>query len=187
MARGHLVLLFAISALAFSCGSGPNVSAYMSIDIGERKRVQFFTDTVNINCIAELTGAKDGITVFARVRRTRTLDGTPESLVFQVGEFPANHETKKLIFSLSHVGNPNLSSELNVEPWPPGSYACDVMIDGIVRASAPFEIKIPVCPVYPAQQGFRCRGFYPIGTECPAADQTKTCVCSAETGQWDCP
>ena len=134
-----------------SCGSGPNVSAYMAIDTGERKRTTFYTDSENINCIAEFTGAKDGLTVFATVRQTGTVDGRAESIVFQIGELPANKDTKTLVFSLAHAGNPNIVSPADADPWPPGSFACAIAVDGVEKATAPFTIAIPTAFVAAAR------------------------------------
>jgi hypothetical protein len=187
MARGLLVLLFPpLCAVAASCGSGPTVDAFMSIDTGLRKRTTFFTDSENINCIANMTGSRDGLTVFATVRQTQATDGKPESLTFQIGELPANKDTTSLVFSLAHAGNPNLTTAENAEPWPTGAFVCEVAVDGVVKASAPFVIQMPKCPVYPAAAGFRCTGFYPPSTVCPAADATQTCTCSPDTGLWVC-
>lgn len=174
-------------SLVASCGSGPNVDAFMALDTGERKRTTFFTDTQNINCIASLKGSREGLTVFASVRQTQASDGKPESLTFQIGELPANKDTKVLVFSLAHSGNPNLVSPANADPWPTGAFTCDISVDGVVKASAPFIIQMPKCPVYPAAAGYRCGGFYPPGTVCPSADTTQTCTCSADTGNWTCP
>lgn len=185
--RSSILLVLVMAASFASCGSGPSVNAYMSIDTGTRKRTVFYTDSQNINCVAELVGAKDGLTVFASVKQIRSDQNKPEQLVFQIGEFPANKDTTKLIFSLAHSGNPNLPAEQNADPWPPGGYECDVSVDGVQRAIAPFAIEVPRCPLYPAQQGARCVGYYPIGTQCPGVDQTKACTCSGDTGTWSCP
>jgi hypothetical protein len=185
MARGCLALLASILSLA-SCGSGPSVTAYMSIDTGERKRTTFYTDSENINCIAEFTGAKDGLTVFATVRQTGTVDGKGESIVFQIGELPADKNTKSLVFSLAHAGNPNIVSPDDADPWPPGTFECEIAVDGVQKATAPFTIAIPKCPVYPAAQGYRCQGFYPTGSQCPSADANVSCTCSGDSGTWVC-
>ena len=190
MARGLALLPALVLPVAClllgSCGSGPSVSAFMALDTGERKRTTFYTDTANINCIAEFHGAKDGLTVFASVRQTISDTGKPVNLVFQIGELPASKTTTSLVFSLAHTGNPNLVSAADADPWPPGAYVCDVSVDGVVKANAPFIIQVPKCPVYPAASGYKCQGFYPTGTVCPSADANVTCTCSGDTGLWVC-
>ncbi len=191
MARGLALLPFfllvpPVCAVVASCGSGPNIEAFMAIDTGERKRTTFFTDTQNINCIASMKGSRDGLTVFATVRQTQASDGKPEAITFEIGELPANKDTKNLVFGLAHTGNPNLVTPENVDPWPTGAFVCEIAIDGVVKATAPFIIQMPKCPVYPAAPGYRCGGFYPPSTVCPAADLAQKCTCSPDTGFWVC-
>jgi hypothetical protein len=186
MLRKAVPLLLPLSAIVTSCGSGPTVDAFMAIDTGERKRTTFYTDTENINCIAKFHGSRDGLTVFATVRQTQASDGKPEAVTFQIGELPANKQTASLVFSLAHAGNPNLVTPENVDPWPTGAFVCEVSVDGAVKATAPFVIQMPKCPVYPAAGGYRCGGFYPPSTVCPSADATVSCTCSPDTGLWVC-
>ncbi len=190
MARGLFLLVPPLCAIAMSiataCGSGPTVDAFMALDTGERKRTTFFTDTENINCIAQMKGSRDGLTVFATVRQTQAGDGKGEAITFQIGELPASKDTKSLVFSLAHAGNPNLVTAENADPWPQGAFVCEVSVDGVVKATAPFVIQMPKCPVYPAAGGYRCAGFYPPSTVCPSADATVNCTCSPDTGLWVC-
>jgi hypothetical protein len=172
-----------------SCGSN-DVKVYMALDEqGARKRSSFYTDTESIVCIAEVPAPRDGITVSATVRQTRTIDQKPVNVVIAIGETVpqkqvAGSGVPKVSFSLVRASvNGNALSDQ--EPWPAGGFQCEVSIDGIQRGSAAFDVLIPKCPLYPAAQGLRCTGFYPVnGDPCPAADQSVTCVCK-DTG-WDC-
>ena len=186
MGRGLILSFLLLGAVLASCGSGPSVDAFMALDGGERKRNTFFTDTENINCIAQMKGSRDGLTVFATVRQTQASDGKAEALTFQIGELPANKSTTSLVFGLAHAGNPNLVGPENADPWPVGAFVCEVAVDGVVKATAPFVIQMPKCPVYPAGAGYRCAGFYPAGSVCPSADTAVNCTCSGDTGLWVC-
>jgi hypothetical protein len=184
----RVLLAAVLGLLASACSSGAKV--YMALDEqGDRKRSTFYTDTETMVCIAEIPAPRDGITVSATIRQTRTVDEKSVNVLIGVGESVpqkqvAGSSVPKVSFTLVHA-NANGATLTDDEPWPPGSFECEVSVDGVARGSAPFDVVIPKCPLYPAAQGVRCAGFYPVnGDPCPAADQSVQCTCK-DTG-WDC-
>jgi hypothetical protein len=154
---------------------------YMSIDSdGSRHRTEFFTDTESIYCIAKIVAAPMGTTVDARLLLTEsTTAPTPQLLA--LGEDVVGASDTKATDTFQ-VLKP--SAMMN-GPWPVGRFECDILIDGEAAASTTFAITMPSCPLYPAQEGVPCAGFYPPDARCPAALSTQTCVCDV-SGSWKC-
>jgi hypothetical protein len=151
---------------------------YMSLDSdGTRHRTEFFTDTQSIYCIADVVAAPKGTTVEGQLRQVQGAGPTPALL--GLGE--------DVVSGARTVDSFQLTRPLNMAnaPWPVGHFECDILIDGVQAAVASFEITMPQCPLYPAQDGLSCAGFYPVGTNCMAVVQTQTCVCDA-SGIWKC-
>jgi hypothetical protein len=184
----RLVVLAAFASALVGCGA--DVKVYMALDEqGDRKRSTFYTDTEDIICVAEVPAPRDGITVSATIRQTRTVDEKGVDVLVGIGESVPQKQVAgtgvpKVSFALVRAGA-NGNTLTDEEPWPPGTFECDIAVDGIQKGTASFDILIPKCPLYPAAQGIRCAGFYPVdGDPCPAADQSVLCTCK-ETG-WDC-
>jgi hypothetical protein len=171
-------------AVVVSCGSS-GAKVYMALDNdGARHRSTFYTDTETIVCIAEVSAPRDGVTVSALIRQTRTDKDVDNILAIgeQVPQKQApGQATPKLAFVLTKSGG----SQDDSSPWPVGSFECEVSVDGILKGIAPFDIQMPTCPLYPAATGVLCKGFYPPKTRCPAQDQTVFCTCT-EAGTWQC-
>lgn len=74
-------------------------------------------------------------------------------------------------------------------PFAPGSYLCEVSVDGEPKGAASFNIDYPECPTEVIIAGGPCFGFYPLEQQCPASGATgspdPTCTCRAEG--WECP
>jgi hypothetical protein len=75
------------------------------------------------------------------------------------------------------------------EPYTAGSYVCEMLLDGKVEGTAPFNIDFPPCPPAYIVVGGPCYRFYPAGQQCPkygekSRDQ-KQCRCSEAKG-WEC-
>jgi hypothetical protein len=73
-------------------------------------------------------------------------------------------------------------------PFTPGSYACEVFLDGGKQREAAFNIAYAPCPTVMIQPGTPCAGFYTLGTVCPASGLTgasqPTCSCGQKG--WEC-
>jgi hypothetical protein len=153
---------------------------YISLDSdGARHRTEFFTDTESIYCIADIVAAPKGTTVDAELRLIQ--GATPAPQLLALGEGVVNSSSTKVTEAFQLVKPPDMTNG----PWPVGHFECDILIDGAPAATAPFEVTRPMCPLYPAQQGVPCAGFYPIGSMCPAIVQAQMCVCDA-SGSWKC-
>jgi hypothetical protein len=168
-----------------SATAGGFSKTFMSIDSnGDRPRTTFFTDTIAIYCGGTFSSGTTDVTVNAVVRET-ALSGTPVNVIISNGEEAPGKGTNNVVFQLSKVTADGTMVGDN-EAWPVGNFQCELSVNGDLKATLPFSIETPACPVYPAQDGTVCQGFYSVGSICPAADQTRSCTCEA-TGTWSCP
>jgi len=183
-----LAFALGIAPVLASCGS-PGATVFMALDNdGTRKRSTFYTDTEAIVCVAEVPAPKNGITVSALIRQTRSDHNV--NYVLGIGEQvpqkqAAGTSVPKVAFALvkSLAGDTGLDDST---PWPAGAFQCEVSVDGTLKGIATFEIVVPDCPLYPVAAGILCKGFYPKGASCPAQDQSIKCTCD-DSGYWVCP
>jgi len=173
----------AVLALA-SCRSAGVKRAYMALDSeGDRKRDVFFTDTEGIFCVAEIASGRKDLSVGAVWRATSlysTIDGskTSGSGVLAVGEeAPGAGENVRVSF--------HLEIRDSDKPYPAGTFACDLSLDGEVEETLDFEVRFPVCPAAPLFSGLVCKGFVVEGSVCPGAVSGTSCSCP-QSGIWEC-
>jgi hypothetical protein len=194
--------MFALSAL--SCTSTANVSdVWMSIDDdGARRRTLFFADSSSVVCVAEVGIGRRDVTVEMLIRQIRELGaGGAEfqetNRVVGANEFhPSPTQGRPALLSLKMVptaidasGNA-LANE--AAPFAPGSYRCEVLVDGKESGGAAFNIRYADCPRARIVFGQECAGFYATDppTLCPlngaSGSAEPTCTCTG-AGGWECP
>lgn len=193
------LLMVASAAVAPACSATANVSdVWTSIDEdGARRRSTFFTDSQTVVCVAEYGNGRQDVTIEMLVRQIRgadfgTRDFREQNIVVSITDFrpgvttgrPGN-ATIKLTPSKIEDGKFVQDDEA---PFNPGSYVCEIRIDGELKGQASFNIDYPDCPGSVILQDQRCEGFYPTDATCPAAgltgDPQPTCRCTAKG--WDC-
>jgi hypothetical protein len=187
------VALFAL-ALAPACTSTARISdVYMSLDSdGARRRSEFYTDSKEINCVAEYGVGRDDVTIEMLIRYVQDFDGRDFRNINTVTNSLETHpqRTKDVPgkISLAIVPIDEKGQEQKDLPIPAGRAQCEVYLDGSLEKTVVYNVKFPPCPTTFIKAGAVCRGFYALGTNCPAAgasgDPTPTCSCE-ETG-WKC-
>jgi hypothetical protein len=205
MARGRSVTFAAIVYLApqalVACTTTANVSeVWMSIDEdGARRRSVFYTDSESVTCVAKVGVGRNDATFELLVRRVAeappgTDDYQPVNKVVVAREVhPDVTADAPAIIALSmkptSVGSDGKLKEDEDAPFTPGSYVCEVSVDGVTQKHAAFNIEYAPCPTVQIQQTAPCLGFYQAGTQCPAAgatgDPTPTCACTDRGWQCD--
>jgi hypothetical protein len=182
-----------------ACSATANVSeVWTSVDEdGARRRSTFFTDSAAVVCLAEYGNGRQDVTIEMLIRQIRGADFgaqafREENIVTSVTDFrpgvTQGRPGKAVIRLLpSKIENGKFVQD-DEAPFSPGSYICEVRIDGALKGSASFNIDYPECPGALILQDQRCQGFYPTGTTCPAAgltgDPQPTCQCTPKG--WNC-
>ncbi|MBX3200008.1 MAG: hypothetical protein KF894_17865 [Labilithrix sp.] len=198
---GALALLGALlSSVLPACSATANVGdVWMSLDEdGGRRRSVFFTDSAAITCIAEVGVGRQDVTLEILIRQIRgaavgTDDFEPMDQVVLARDLrpditkdgPALIAVTMVPSSIDEEGRLKEDQEA---PFSPGSYICEVMLDGVLQKSVAFNIDYPPCPTVLIREGTPCLGFYTFDTECPAGGASgqpqPTCVCSGK--DWVC-
>lgn len=208
--RSGFALAFAVVAaplLATACTKTAGVSdVYMSIDDdGARERSLFYTDSASITCVFKVSAGRANATFTAVIRQVRKIsfgqggnDFQPVNTVISSGDFHpgvTNGTPTTLTLKLVPTSIDAMTSTLKADdtaPFAPGSYRCEVAIDGEPADSAAFNIAYPSCPAARIIPGQKCAGFYATSppTVCPRAgatgDPDPTCTCNGDKG-WECP
>lgn len=190
-----------------SCTSTANVSdVWTSLDEdGARRRTLFFSDSQSVVCLAKAGIGRNNATIEMRIRRIREVafgqgtDGFQSvNRVVAATEFhPGVTGTTPAILALRlaplaldpETGQPK---EDTSAPYAPGSYVCEVSLDGEPAGSAPFNIQYADCPVASIVTGQVCAGFYPIDppATCPqrgaSGDREPVCTCNDAARGWEC-
>ncbi|MBX3258664.1 MAG: hypothetical protein KIS78_08765 [Labilithrix sp.] len=199
---GAFALLGALVSSALpACSATANVGdVWMSIDEdGARRRNVFFTDSAAITCVAEVGIGRQDVTLEMFIRQIRgTTPGSEdfESMdrVVLARDFrPDVTKDRPALVTLTlvptSVDEEGRLKEDEEAPFAPGSYICEVMLDGELQKSAAFNIDYPPCPTAVILAGTPCLGFYTFDKECPASGATgqrePTCICSGK--DWVCP
>ena len=183
-----------------ACSATANVSdVWMSLDEdGARRRNVFYTDSATITCVAELGIGRKDVTIEMLIRQIRgaeigTDEFVPVNKVVAASELRPEITKDKPGLATLTLSPPSVDEEGNVKedqeaPFEPGSFVCEVMLDGKLEGRAAFNIDYPPCPTKVILPGTPCFGFYTLGTECPASGATgepdPTCTC--EAGGWKC-
>jgi hypothetical protein len=160
----------------------------MSLDAsGDRHRTAFDTQTKNIYCIGELASGRADITVSARIRAPLLLDRASGQMVaadltMGVGEMaPGKGEHTIVSFEFRRPAD----SGSMTQPYIPGSYVCELSIDGHLEDAVPFQIAYAPCPKEPPLSGAPCAGWVRPGADCQGISPRIACHCGDE-GVWSC-
>ncbi|MBX3206895.1 MAG: hypothetical protein KF764_17625 [Labilithrix sp.] len=183
-----------------ACSATANVGdVWMSLDEdGARRRSVFFTDSSGITCVAEVGVGRPDVTVEILIRQIRgaplgTDDFEPIDVVVVATDIrptitkdrPATVSLTLIPTSLDEEGRLKEDQEA---PFSPGSYICEVMLDGVLQKSVAFNVDYPPCPTTVILESRPCLGFYMLDRECPASGATgqaePTCTCEAKG--WNC-
>lgn len=182
--RGARLLMYAfwMAMLCICCETAGFKRSYMALDSnGERKRDVFYTDTEAIYCVVEMASGRADVTVTAQLRATALYippRGNPVDVDIVLAadeEAPGAGDDITLSFEWERDGD---------EPYPAGSFVCEVFLDGVLEAQLPFEVRYPDCPVAPIWDGLVCEGFVLPGAKCAGAVSPDICRC--ESGEWRC-
>jgi hypothetical protein len=208
--RPALSVFAALSIVALpllSCTSTANVSdVWMSIDDdGARRRTVFFADSASVVCIAEVGVGRRDVTVEMFIRQIREVPpGTGGSEFQETNRVVAANEIhpgptsggRPALLALKMVPSTTDASgntqENDAAPFGPGSYRCEVVVDGKPAGETAFNIRYADCPPARIVKGQACAGFYATDppTACPAGGATSgpepSCTCGGPNG-WDCP
>jgi hypothetical protein len=74
---------------------------------------------------------------------------------------------------------------MGAQPYLPGSYVCELSIDGHLEESVPFSITFATCPFLPPATGASCAGWVRPGATCPGVSTRIACTCGSD-GLWSC-
>lgn len=205
--RSVLAVALALLAVTPACTKTAGVSdVFMSIDEdGARKRTLFFSDSTSVICVFKVGNGRADSTFEALIRQIREIpfgqggtDFTPVNRVVAANDFhPGPTGGTPAVLSLRLVPtslDPTTGQQKpdDQAPFAPGSYVCEVSIDGVLEQSAAFNIDYAPCPTAQIVTGQKCAGFYATSppSVCPRAgasgDPDPTCTCNGETG-WSCP
>lgn len=171
----------------------------MSLDEdGSRRRGVFFTDSISINCIAEVGVGRKDVTVEILIRQIAVAPlgsedfETINAVVAATDFHPAVTQERPALLTLtmkpSSLDQDGRVKEDDQAPYTAGSYICEVYLDGEKTKTVNFNIDYAPCPTKVIQHGTPCLGFYPSSRECPANGATgqpdPTCFC--EDKGWNC-
>jgi hypothetical protein len=96
--------------------------------------------------------------------------------------------------------NPFMMSNMQMQsvlPYPPGTYECQIFVNGEFQGSAQFSIQYdcasqpsnegpgPCCPTIPPSSGVPCRNWVPKGTSCRGYATAST-ICDCNNYYWEC-
>jgi len=187
-----LPILSLVIAIAPACRDAGLTDAYMSLDDGGmRRRTVFYTDTASIYCIGNVDSGVDDVTV-SSVVRARSLYVSSRDAFEPVDEVVAVSDSDRapgkgqsqVAFQLEKTV-PRAGIDPSQIPYTPGSYVCEIYVDGDLDRSVPFEIDFPSCPVAPPAEGGPCAGWVRPSSKCSGAKAGVECTC-ASGGTWTC-
>jgi hypothetical protein len=184
------VSVVSLVPLTSACSQTANVDdLFMSLDAdGSRRRTDFFTDTVSINCIAQMASSRADVTLEVLIRQTARFDfDQQQSLsanrVLAASELApgvTNGATLEAV-PLEKVDAQGKPSD--ALPYPAGSYTCEAYLDGQKQKTVNFDVQFPPCPDATILSGQPCKGFYRIDDKCPEFGASSTenvhCTCTA--------
>lgn len=173
---------------AASCSSARVSDIYTAVDSnGERRRNEFFTDSIGVYCIAEISSGRNDQTLEMYLRQIQDENGKTVDRVIAASESatPKGATQQKFVVRLVAVNDKGEASE--ELPLPTGRFRCEAKVDGSDEGSATFNVTYAPCPVAQITGGAVCGKFVRAGTVCPkfgtAGKDPATCTCN---GVWTC-
>ncbi|HEY8072705.1 MAG TPA: hypothetical protein VIF62_01310 [Labilithrix sp.] len=205
-------VIFAVSpALSTACiTKTANVDdLYMALDAdGNRKRSEFYTDTQQIHCVAEVANHRPDTTVTLRLRSVQLYDLESQKFfdsVRMLGQLDVNPTASEGIQKIdgqlkkTHAGASGADGGANADedatPFDAGRFVCEVWLDKDPATDAPdlsatFNVLIATCPPTTIVSGTKCYGFYDHDEKCPeygvGTSEPAQCTCDKVMG-WACP
>ena len=164
----------------------------MALDSGGMlQRTVFYTDTATIYCVGKLDSGVADVSVSSTVRASSLYVSDRDAYV-PVDEIVAVSSADQtpgmgqsiVAFQLDKAV-PDPSVDPSTVPFNPGTYVCDLYVNGDLDRSIPFTIAFPDCPVAPPGDGGPCAGWVRPGSRCPGAQAGVECTC-ASSGSWSC-
>jgi hypothetical protein len=182
--------------LTSACSQTANVDdLFMALDSsGDRRRNDFFTDTVSIDCIAQMASARNDVTLEMLIRQTARFDfdmqqSVQANRVLAAVEIAPGTTTGAQLQAVPLVKTDAKGNEQDSLPYPAGSYTCEAYLDGQKQKTVNFDIQFPPCPDATIITGQPCKGFYRIDDKCPEFGASSTenvhCTCTANNGPID--
>ncbi len=173
---------------AASCSSAHVSDIYTSVDQqGSRRRNEFFTDSIGVYCIAEVSSGRDDQTIEMYLRRVQDENGRAVDRVVAAAEAATPKGATRSPFIVRLLGTDDKGQPSEDAPIPTGRFRCEVKIDGADEGSATFNVTYAPCPVAQISPGTVCDKFIKAGTVCPrygtAGKDSATCTCN---GVWAC-
>ncbi len=199
--RARLAACFPVALLALTLFSACTTTArvnevYTALDSdGVRRRNVFFTDTIEIHCLAEVGVGRPDVTVETYIHQIRAYN-FQTSTFFETDRYlgyveikPDVSKDRPAVIDLS-LGRVDAEGKpADNAPFTAGSYICEVALDGTIEKTAPFNIDFPPCPPAFLIPGGPCFGFFTEATKCPKygllSDDPAECICSPTKG-WIC-
>jgi hypothetical protein len=178
--------------MAPACRDAGLTDAYMALDSGGMlQRTLFYTDTATIYCVGKLDSGVADVSVSAVVRASSLYVSDRDAFV-PVDEIVAVSDADQtpgmgqsvVAFQLNKaVSDPSIDS--SDVPFNPGTYVCDLYVNGDLDRSVPFAIDFPACPVAPPVDGGPCAGWVRPSSTCAGAQAGVECTCGSK-GTWSC-
>jgi hypothetical protein len=179
-----------LGATFISCRTAGLKRVFMSLDQqGNRKRTTFFTDSSAIFCVGELVSGRADVTVQSTIRANTLYDPSSYTMVPALGvawlgeSAPGRTDGAFVAFELAKPENGAGMSDRGL--YPPGTFTCELTIDGEREDSVDFDIVFPSCPELPPLADQTCRGWVRPGSRCQGAGAA-TCLCDRASGAWQC-
>lgn len=175
-----------------ACSRTAGVSeVYTALDgAGVRRRDRFTTDSKGVFCVVEYVVSRPGATLEVLVRQRALPNGADTNRVFvAVEESPSPSESsQRAAVALTALDESTGKPAQDGAPIPPGSFRCEVRLDGELAGLADFRVDYADCPAALIADGTACQGFFEKDKSCPkfgASSSDKTsCTCTG--GAWVC-
>jgi hypothetical protein len=180
-----------LGAALVNCNTAGFKRVFMSLDEqGNRKRSTFYTDTTSIFCVGELVSGRADVTVQSTIKANTLYDpasgewAKAPDLSWLGESAPGRTEGTFVSFELAKTAVAEGGAR-DRSPYPPGTFTCELAIDGELEGAVDFNIFFPQCPVLPPSSGQLCAGWVRAGSRCEGAGAL-SCVCDEASGIWQC-
>jgi hypothetical protein len=190
------VSTLSILPLTSACSTTANVDdLYMALDSdGNRRRDNFFTDTVEIDCIAQMASSRPDVTLEILIRQTGRFDFDQQQIVAANRVLAAQEiapgNTGGTVLQAVPLQKLDASGMQNdALPYPAGTYQCEAYLDGQKQKTVTFDVAFPPCPDATIITATPCKGFYKVNDKCPEFGASSTenvfCTCTQNNAPID--
>ena len=203
LARATALTLTAggLAAVLASCTSTANISdLYTATDAtGDHKRTTFYTDSVEVHCIAEAGIGRPDATIEIYVRQLQGYDYLnnnffPTNRVYaytQAQPTPGDGIQKVDVSIIPLPPSGNLADATGDVPFEVGHFQCEAYLDGVLERTTVFNIDFPpTCPESYITRNSLCFGYYKLNQVCKLYGDSSdpgqgNCTCTVDKG-WSC-